>query len=88
MDRFIAIHEVKPNTTQDEAWEAAHAIATSATGGARWLRSYLVPEMDEMICDWEAPDEAAIRQSLKPYESTVPIKAIHRAVYMDPGLFK
>ena len=88
MDRFIVIHGVRPGTTQDETWEAAHAIATSATGGARWLRSYFVPEREEMICDWEAPNEAAIRRSLKRYGHVVPIKEIHPVVYVDPGFFK
>jgi len=90
MDRFIVIHSVKPGITQDDVYEGCHLVATSTTGGARWLRSYFVPERDELICDWEAPDEAAIRESLKAAdaERLIPVKHIYFAVYMDPELFK
>lgn len=88
MDRFIVIHGVRPGATQDETWEAAHAVATSATGEARWLRSYFVPEREEMFCDWEAPSEAAIRRSLKTSGDILPVKEIHPVVYVDPDLFK
>jgi hypothetical protein len=90
MDRFIVIHAVKSGATQDEVWESSHVVATSAVRGAKWLRSYFLPESDELICDWEAPDEAAIRESLKLAESErlIPVKRIDIAVYVDPELFK
>jgi hypothetical protein len=90
MERFIVIHAVKPGISQDEAWEGCHKLATSSVKGAKWLRSYFVAERDEIICDWEAPDEAAIRESvaLADGDRLIPIKEIYDAVYFGPEFFK
>jgi hypothetical protein len=90
MERFIIIHAVKSGATQDELWERSHTVATSAVRGATWLRSYFLPDSDELICDWEAPDEAAIRESLEAAgaERFIPVKHIYSAVYVDPEYFK
>ena len=90
MDRFIVIHAVKPGATQDQVWEVCHLLATSAVKEAKWLRSYFVPESDELICDWEAPDEAAVRESLRLAGAGehAPIKHVYSAVYVDPKLFQ
>jgi hypothetical protein len=90
MEKFIVIHTVKPGASQDEIWEKSHKLVTSAVRGATWLRSYFIPESDELICDWEAPDEAAIRESLEAVraEENIPVKHIYLAVYVDPDFFK
>jgi hypothetical protein len=90
MERFIVIHAVKPGVSQDQAWEACHTLATSAVKGATWLRSYFVPERDEIICDWEATDEASIRESIAAAdgERLLPIKQVCTAVYFGPEFFK
>jgi hypothetical protein len=90
MERFIVIHGVRSGITQDEVWEGFHTLATSAVKGAKWLRSYYLPERDELICDWEALDETAIRESLKAagVERFTPIKHICLAVHAEPELFK
>jgi hypothetical protein len=90
MERYIVVHELKSGVSQDEAWQVCHQIATSATEGARWLRSYIVGDRDEMICDWEAESPEAIVAALKAAggESVSPVKHISLAIYMDPELFK
>jgi hypothetical protein len=90
MDRFIVIHAVKPGVSQDEAWESCHKLATTSVKGAKWLRSYFVAERDEIICDWEAPDEASIRESIAAAdrERLLPIKEVCTAVYFGPEFFK
>jgi hypothetical protein len=90
MERFIVVHGVKPGATQDELWETCHILSTTAVGGAKWLRSYFLPESDELICDWEAPDEAAVHQSLRAAgaDEKAPVKHVDLAVYVDPEFFK
>ena len=90
MERYIVVHELKSGVSQEDAWQACHALATSAVKGAKWLRSYIVGDRDEMICDWEAPNEAAVMESLAAAgaDRISPIKYIATAVYMDPELFK
>ena len=90
MERYVVVHELKSGITQEEAWQACHRLATSAVKGAKWLRSYIVGDRDEMICDWEAPNETAIRETLAATgaERLSPVKYISLAVYMDPELFK
>jgi len=90
MERFIVIHGIASGAGQDEIWEKSHTVVTSAVRGAQWLRSYFLPEKGELVCDWQAPDEAAIRESLKlaGSESVIPVKHIYSAVYVDPEFFK
>jgi len=66
----------------------SHIVVTSAVNGAKWLHSYFIPERDEIICDWEASDKEAIRQSVKVAEHLIPVKDIYAAVYMDPAFLK
>ncbi len=90
MERYIVVHELKSGVSQEQAWQACHKLATSAVKGARWLRSYIVGDRDEMICDWEAPNEAAVLETLAAAgaEHLSPVKYISLAVYMDPDFFK
>ena len=90
MERYIVVHELKSGVSQEEAWQGCHKLATSAVKGAKWLRSYILPDRDEMVCDWEAPDEAAILESLAAADTKrlSPVKYITLAVYMDPEFFK
>jgi len=90
MERFIVIHGVASGASQDVIWEGFHRLATNTTRGAKWLGSYFLPEKAELICDWEAPDEAAIRESLEAakVQDKAPIKHIYLAVYADPEFFK
>jgi len=89
MDRYLVIHDVREGITQDEIYDGFQRVAAVA-GAAKWLRSYYVPKTNQMICDWEAPDEASIRKSLgaAEVESFTPIKSIEFAVYADPDTFK
>ena len=90
MERFIVFHTVASSANQDDVWEIFHKLATRTARGAKWLRSYFLPDKMEMICDWEAPDEAAIRESLEIAGAVdkAPIKSVHLAIYADPGFFK
>jgi hypothetical protein len=90
MERFIVIHGVNPDVNQDEVWEGFHRVATSAVRGAKWLSSYFLPETEEMLCDWEAPDEAAVRESLEASGALdkAPIKKVYMAIHADPEFFK
>ncbi len=90
MERYIVVHGVRPGLDQEQAWQACHRLVTSAVKGAKWLRSYFLPDRDELLCDWEAPDEAAIRESLAAADADRMswVKYISLAVYMDPEFFK
>jgi hypothetical protein len=90
MEKFIVIHSVSPDLDQDEVWEGCHKVATSAVRGAKWLGSYFLPESEELICEWEAPEKAAIRESIDAAngQGLIPIKHIYSAVHLDPEFFK
>jgi hypothetical protein len=89
MDRYLVVHDVREGITQDQIYDSFQRVAAVA-GPAKWQRSYYLPKSNQMICDWEAPDEASIRTAIRAaeVESLAPIKSIQFVVYADPDTFK
>jgi hypothetical protein len=87
MARFIVVHKLPDVATQDEVIAAGRAIIAASSNGSRWLRSWVVPEDDRLLCEWEAPDEAAIQAALKGAK-LFPVEAIHPVTTVDPVWFK
>lgn len=88
MARFIVIHNSPPKATQDQLIDGAKQVAAAQAPGAEWLNSWWVPDMDKLICEWEAPEAAAIRASLEPVKDLFPIEALYTAEWIDPAWYK
>ena len=88
MARFIAIHSVPPQATQEEILSGAKKVIASLAPGTEWLNSWGVPEADKLFCEWEAPDADAIRASLEPVKDLFPIETIHEVEWIDPKWYK
>ena len=87
MARFIVVHRLPAVATQDEVIAAGKAFLTASPNGSKWLRSWVVPEDNRLLSEWEAPEEAAIQAALKG-EALFPVEAIHPAATIDPAWFK
>jgi hypothetical protein len=87
MARFIVVHKLPAVATQDEVIAAGKALVTASSNGSKWLRSWVVSDENELLCEWEAPEEGAIRTSLKEV-GLLSIEAIHPVAAIDPVWFK
>ena len=87
MARFIVVHKLPDVATQDEVIAAGKAIITASSNGCKWLRCWIVPEDDRLLCEWEALEEGAIQAALKGAK-LFPVEAIHLVVVIDPACFR
>ena len=87
MARFIVVHKLPTVATQDEIIAAGKAIVTTSLNGCEWLRGWVVPEDDRLLCEWEAPEEGAIQTALKGVK-LFPVEAIHQVAVIDPTWFR
>jgi len=49
-----------PQVEQDKSLKAAKAALTT---DAYWVRSYMVPELGKVYCEWDAKDAESIKQT-------------------------
>jgi hypothetical protein len=87
MARFIVVHELPAVTTQDEVVAAGKALITASSNGSKWLRCWVVPDANQLLCEWEAPEQEVIRASLRGVE-LLPIKSIQTVAAIDPAWFE
>lgn len=87
MARFIIVHDLPAVATQDEVIAAGKALTTASSNGAKWLRSWVVLDQNQLLCEWEAPEEGAIRASLGEV-GLLPIRSIQTVATIDPAWFK
>ncbi len=86
MTRFIVIHGLPATVTQDEVIAAGKRVIAQLSDDARWLDSWLVPDDDHLICEWEASGEDAIQAALKGVD-LFPLQAIYPTERIDPAWF-
>lgn len=87
MARFIIIHRVPTQATQDQTIDAARQVVASLAPGVEWLNSWLSREA-KLFCEWEAPDADAIRAALETVADLLPIEACYEVVRIDPQWYK
>ena len=88
MARFILIHKGQPEASQDAVVDAAKAVRSSVPKGTKWLNSWYVPDTNQLICEWEAPDEPTIRKALKAALEMWPIEVAYNVVHVEPDWYK
>jgi hypothetical protein len=85
MARFIVIHDVSIETTQDALIACARDVVASLAPGMEWLNSWWIAgEVQRLFCEWEAPDANAIRAALEEFEDLLPIETVHEAQWINP----
>ena len=66
MPRLIVEHSYDPPLTDEEHHRAARRLDPCLEAhGARWMCSYLSHDRRRMICEFDAPDAEAVRQSMR-----------------------
>ena len=66
MAYLIVEQTFEPPLTDDEHNRmAARLDPCLESHGARWMRSYLATDRRRMVCEFEAPDAEAVRQSYR-----------------------
>ncbi len=88
MTRFLVIHDMPPQITQDQAIQGAKLVTASLAPGVEWLNSWWDAEADRLFCEWEAPDADSVRASLEVASELLPIEAIHEVQKIDPQWYK
>lgn len=86
MTRFIVIHTLPDGVTQEDVFAVGKAVMTRLSGDVHWLRSWVLPEDDRILCEWEAPSGDAIRAALEGFD-LFPLEAIRAAEFVDPAWF-
>ena len=87
MARFIAVQELPSAATQDEVIEAGQALANAPTNGTRWLRSWVVPEDNQLLSEWEARDEDDVHSALRS-TPLFAVVAVHAVSVIEPAWFR
>jgi hypothetical protein len=83
MARFILVHRIPAQATQDQTIDGARKVAASLAPEVEWLNSWLSRE-EKLFCEWEAPDADAIRAALEAVADLLPIEECHEVVRIDP----
>jgi hypothetical protein len=88
MARFIIIHSVAvEEISQDQLVDLGRQVTARLKPGVEWLSSWYASEENKLFCDWEAPDEDAIRAALGEALKVYPIEAIHSVIYVNPAWY-
>ena len=88
MARFVVIHNViVEELSQDRLVDLAKQVAAHLMPGVEWISTWYAPEVNKLFCDWEAPDEEAIRAALGEALKVYPIEAVHSVIYVDPAWY-
>ena len=88
MARFIVVHTPVTELTQDQIVDGIRAMVASLEPETEWISSWYASEENKMFCEWEAPDEEAIRASIGEGLKLNPIETIYEVIAVDPNLFK
>jgi hypothetical protein len=89
MARFIVVHNVAvEEMSQDQLVDLAKQVAARLKPGVEWISSWYTSEANKLLCEWEAPDEEAIRVALGEALKVYPIEIIYPVIYINPGWYK
>jgi len=87
MGRFIAVQKLPAEAGQDELIGMGEALANGHGGTAVWLRSWVVPEEERVLSEWDAPEAEDVRAALDA-AGLFPVEAIHVAGLIEPEWFR
>ena len=87
MATFIVVHELPAEGSQEELLEMGGILANSCGGGVRWLRSWIVPQEDCLLSEWEAGEEGTMRLLLSA-APLLPVKGIYEVTAVEPAWFR
>lgn len=86
MARFIVVHQLPTAATQGEVIAAGRASVATSLSGPRWLKGWVVPDNNHLLCEWEAAEEDAIRTALRGL-NLFPVEAIYPVTAIEPAWF-
>ncbi|HZK52307.1 MAG TPA: DUF4242 domain-containing protein [Actinomycetota bacterium] len=84
MPRFIIERDLPEGLSRDDVDDASRrAIAANADmPGVRWLHSHLALDHSKFFCEYEAPDENAVRESAS--RAQIPCDLVTEVVEVAP----
>lgn len=89
MARFIVVHNVAiEKMSQDQLFGLAKQVVARLKPGVEWLSSWYTSEANKLFCEWEAPDEEAIRAALGEALKAYPIEVIHSVIHINPAWYR
>jgi hypothetical protein len=90
MSRYLVIHHPQyPNTdTLDPFIDAARNLMASLTPEVRWLNSWWAANRELLICEWEAPSEDILRETLQRVCTLWPVDQFYEVIWTDPRWYQ
>ena len=89
MARFIVVHNVAvEEMSQDQLVDLAKQVAARLKPGVEWISSWYTSEANKLLCEWEAPDEEAVRVALGETLKVYPIEIIYSVIYINPAWYR
>lgn len=88
MPRFLVFHQVPADAQQEDLINGARKVTAALPPGVSWLNSWYSPELQRLICEWEAADTAAIHASLEPAEGLFPVESLYEVEWIDPEWYR
>jgi Nickel responsive protein SCO4226-like len=85
MPTYIAVHQVKPHMSPEEAAKIVYATIKLLTKETQWLRYWISDDQGKMICLWSAPDCASVWNIVR--SAGVPTSDVFEVEEGDPTFF-
>ena len=89
MPRFL-VERTFPNglnipTNDDGAQACAGVVARNASDGVTWVHSYVTGDKKKTYCIYDAPNEAAIRETAQ--QNGLPVDSVVEVSVLDPYFY-
>lgn len=90
MARFLVRHKADYQKigSIENMVRVGKSVRDGAPPGFQWLNSWWDAEDEILFCDWEAPDEAALRLYLEKIKDYWKTEKVYPVLWTDPGWYE
>lgn len=92
MQRYVVERGLAAGFTDADVDDAVRRVIVAAgrVPGVRWIHSNLALDRSKFFCEYEAPNEGAVRQAARlaavPCDTVTPVREIDPEAYADSRL--
>ena len=85
MALYMALHQIKPHMSADEAARLVYGVIQRLSGSTQWLKYWICDDEGKMICLWSAENADAVWEIVRG--AGVPTSDVFAVEEGDPSLF-
>ena len=78
MAKFLCVHPIGKELTENAAAPVAKAVKANVTVDAYWIKSWYVREEGKLYCEWDAKDAESVRKATTKAAPDFPIEGIYK----------